>query len=238
MAGCAPRSSYRYRLTVEIDTPEGLRSGSSVISVRTYGGSNPFGLLPYAEISVDVRGEAVAVDLPDAKTLFALLIGEDGTGWAGSALMWTKPPPTPADAANPPHVTRKQLDGEANRITNLRGVHALPRYVPDHLKTYPAPPISTFPLLVTFADIRDPRTVIRVDPDDLAASFGPGISLRRIAVQITDDPVTTGIARRFAWWSQYKLRHFDGSSTASQDLTTSALSAALSSGSFSTEFGK
>jgi hypothetical protein len=33
------------------------------------------------------------------------------------------------------------------------------------------------PLLVTFADINDPASVQRVDPDDLAASFGPGYAL-------------------------------------------------------------
>ena len=33
------------------------------------------------------------------------------------------------------------------------------------------------PLLVTFADITDPTTVTRVDPANLAASFGPGVSL-------------------------------------------------------------
>ena len=31
------------------------------------------------------------------------------------------------------------------------------------------------PLLVRFRDINDPTTVERVDPNDLAASFGPGV---------------------------------------------------------------
>ncbi|MEQ8307320.1 MAG: hypothetical protein RIA09_12200 [Hoeflea sp.] len=48
------------------------------------------------------------------------------------------------------------------------------------------------PLLVTFADIGDPASVARVDPDDLAASFGPGYTLSSITLAITDESVTTG----------------------------------------------
>lgn len=36
LAGCGdPTPTYRYRLTVEVNTPEGLRTGSSVIEVET-----------------------------------------------------------------------------------------------------------------------------------------------------------------------------------------------------------
>ncbi len=35
-------------------------------------------------------------------------------------------------------------------------------------------PEVEYPLMVTFADIADPASVILVNPDDLAASFGPG----------------------------------------------------------------
>src|SRR3546814_7612883 len=54
---------YRYRLAVEVATPEGLRSGSSVIEVQATRGIGLFG--PEAgEISLAAHGEAVAVDLP------------------------------------------------------------------------------------------------------------------------------------------------------------------------------
>lgn len=53
-----------------------------------------------------------------------------------------------------------------------------------------------YPLLVTFTDIDDPSSVQRVDPANLAASFGPGIRLKRITVEVSDDDVTTGIEKR------------------------------------------
>ena len=59
-------------------------------------------------------------------------------------------------------------------------------------------------MLVTFADRDDPTSVARVDPDDLAASFGEGVKLRRITVQLTDDPVTSGIEERLGWLTEHR----------------------------------
>ena len=58
---------------------------------------------------------------------------------------------------------------------------------------------ADYPLLVTFADPADPTSVQRVDPANLAASFGPGVTLKRITVEVTNDPVTTGIEKRLGW---------------------------------------
>ncbi|WP_066268991.1 hypothetical protein [Blastomonas sp. CCH3-A3] len=92
------------------------------------------------------------------------------------------------------------------------------------------------PMLVRFRDINDPTTVERVDPDALAASFGEGVKLRRVTVQLTDDPVTKGIEKRLKWLDSYRKTNFDGTSSFIEDLTTEELAAHLSSGSFSTEF--
>ena len=56
-----------------------------------------------------------------------------------------------------------------------------------------------YPMLVTFEDLDDPTSVNKINPDDLAASFGEGVELKRITVQLTDDPVTTGIDERLEW---------------------------------------
>ena len=49
-------------------------------------------------------------------------------------------------------------------------------------------------------DPDDPASVKRVDPDDLAASFGPGVSLRKITLTITDEPATDGKVRELLGW--------------------------------------
>ena len=66
------------------------------------------------------------------------------------------------------------------------------------------------PLLVRFRDIRDPKLVELVDAADLAAAFGSGVALRRATIEITRDPVTTGIETRLPWLPQLGGRCQDG----------------------------
>ena len=175
---------YRYRLTVEVETPEGLKTGSSVIEVKqrlVRPGSSP------ANMAVErrVRGEAVAVDLPGGRTLFALLRSDNNVDWA-SYVMQTLAPHTDSETF------AQQLDN----MLLLEGEIVLPRTFPPvgHLEER-----SAYLMLVTFGNIDDPASVERVDPDDLAFTFGDGVSLKRITVQVTDDPVTTGIEQRLGW---------------------------------------
>lgn len=51
-------------------------------------------------------------------------------------------------------------------------------------------PFVILPKLVRFRDINDPQTLVRVSPYDLAKSFGQGVSLKRVILQLTDDLVT------------------------------------------------
>lgn len=224
LAGCfGPDATpdYRYRLTVEVETPEGLKTGSSVIEVEQSMGRSAgtgFG----EKIMRRARGEAVAVDLPGGRTLFALLRSESNNEWA-SQFMQTLAP---------------KIEGEPweERFDNmllLEGEIVLPRTFPKvgHIDER-----SAYPMLVTFGDLGDPTSVARVDPDDLAASFGDGYSLMRITVALTDDDVTTGIEGRLSWFNEYLDHHFDGTSAIARDLTTDDLKAQLSSASFSTEY--
>lgn len=57
-----------------------------------------------------------------------------------------------------------------------------------------------YPPLVTFTDLADPKTVRRVDPSDLAATFGSGYTLKAITLEITDDKVTEGNVGRILPW--------------------------------------
>jgi hypothetical protein len=56
-----PTYTHRYRLTVEVDTPDGVRSGSSVIEVLR----SDMGWFPFSQGLYDFRvhGEAAFVDL-------------------------------------------------------------------------------------------------------------------------------------------------------------------------------
>lgn len=198
LVGCGLVKSYepfRYRLTVEVDTPQGVRTGSSVIEVTagevgtTLGGAG-----------VEVRGEAVSVDLPGGQTLIALLQGDhDPYEFAGRVMFLV----TPFKGGDKQEGFGPLLEAvRANRKVNV-----VPRMRPGYYDV--DPPFSAYPMLVRFRDIRDPRTMERVDPDNLAALFGPRVKLRRITVQVTDDPVTDNIKHRFNKeffndWAQFR----------------------------------
>lgn len=63
----------------------------------------------------------------------------------------------------------------------------------------PLPP-QAMPLLVTFDDITDPTTVRLVDPTNLSASFGPGVSLAGVTLEITGADVMDGRVEAVLGW--------------------------------------
>lgn len=209
---------YRYRLTVEIETPDGLKTGSSVIEVRQLIGRSTMGGFN-EQISYEIRGEAVAVDLPGDRTLYALLRSGDDVEWAARVIPFLAP-----------------NAGDENRLDDLlllKGKKDLPRTWPPvgHLGERPA-----YPLLVTFGDEAEPTSVMLLDPDDLAAAFGKGVKLKRISAELTDDPVTTGILERLGWLQSLWPNKLNGDRF--EDFDNSALAAHLSANSFSTEIGQ
>jgi len=78
----------------------------------------------------------------------------------------------------------------------------LPRYFPSAGRGYL--PESGYPLLVRFRDASDYRTLERVDPDNLASSFGSGVTLRKITVQITQDKPERKVLRYLPWLPHVK----------------------------------
>lgn len=75
------QEELRNRVTVVVETPSGPVSGSSVIETII---SQEAKILPSANyVNDDLRGEAVAVDLPNGQVLFALLVPEGGSDPAG-----------------------------------------------------------------------------------------------------------------------------------------------------------
>src|SRR3954466_16048244 len=66
------RPGHKYRLTVEVETPEGVKAGSSVISVHPDRGYSRKG-------HTGIKGDAILVDLGGGKKLVALLAHIDST---------------------------------------------------------------------------------------------------------------------------------------------------------------
>ncbi|MEP5757385.1 MAG: hypothetical protein ABJ359_21260 [Nitratireductor sp.] len=154
------------------------------------------------------RGEATVVDLGERGLLFAL-IGEPTKYIAGYTLHQ--------------ELGERRSDYETlyPKIAQFRGVRDVP---PER-----------YPPLVPFTDIADPTTVKRVDPDDLAATFGPGVALKRITLEITDEAVTEGeVEAVLGWLGDYYDKRLDGNRFGTIN-TTNRFANDLSAGRFDTE---
>ena len=206
--------SWRQKLTVTVETPTGVKTGSAVTAARMEDPPKWWGAGDAAGAMNDsLRGEAVVVDLgpaaPGPRYLFALLKGYS---------VWT------AYAAFFPDMAGKPMPEDArhalyDQLESLRATEDLPR--------------ELYPLLITFADINDPASVSRVDPDDLAAHFGPGYALSSITLAITDETVTKGrVEAVLGWWCDYRKKRARLNGSTSIAVSTNELSDNLGTGAF------
>lgn len=141
------------------------------------------------EVGSQVTGEAIVIELGEGRYLFSLLAGRlvQFNSWSTHAtspdkLLWLA-----FDCGN-------TWGSELYRCLN---------------STMPSTelPFMLLPALATFEDINDPASLRLVDPEDLAAYFGPGISLKRVTIEITNDPVTNNQIGNYLDW----LENWSGS---------------------------
>ena len=169
-----PQGDIRYRITLEVDTPSGIKTASSVWEARLHEALAAF---EHGKYQWDYSGEAIVLDLPEG-TLFGLLRSEN-------------------EVQLPVAIMRDQIIATKASDWRKSWIKLAPRWKNEKLAF--ELPRSNYPMLVRFRDIKEPKSVEQVNPDDLAASFGPGIGLRRITVEVTDSPVTTGIEKILNW---------------------------------------
>jgi hypothetical protein len=178
-----PTHAWNQKLTVTVSTPRGEVSGSSVVAVSWTENFFREG----APFHLTLRGDATAVDLGGGQFLFALLAYEHSQEPHSTGMI-------------PLKLLRQKLPGQSdddywapdtfNRVQAARGRG--PIVLPQKL----------YPRFLRFRDIKDPTTAELVDPDNLAKSFGPGIRLVRVTIEITDEPVTRGIRKVLPWLSR------------------------------------
>jgi hypothetical protein len=179
VAACGgPVYSYRYRLTVEVDTPEGLKSGSSVIETTVQDDSKSWGPIESRLVRPTTKGEAVFVDLGQDRNIIALLA-------------------MGANAMDDPDFARL-----VPSVFGLRGVESL-RTIPERKGQFTVP-YNLVPTLVTFADLNDPKTARVVRPDELETVFGPGFRFRHALIEITKDTAVRQIEKKLPWLPGFK----------------------------------
>jgi hypothetical protein len=214
LSGCswgAP-SSFRYKITVEVETPSGIRTGEAVREVRFYSRADRGGY------GTAERGEAVAVDVAPGQTLFALISGDGEDFYAAF-----------------PKAREERNEGDQSGAVEIwpdwpdRGYFRIDEYgrkLPNKTGARFKPPV---PRLVRFTDVLDPKSVEEVQPNDLAASFGSPMRLKRIAVEVCRwCAVTSSVGNRLTWLGKHPEPSLDPNHAASD----TSLAARLHHGNF------
>ncbi len=243
VAACAGASSsndypsgiWRYKITIEVETPEGLKTGSSVREISAM--SRPEMLAEGNDTHITLsKGEAVVVDLGKRGLLFAILQGINGNPdqpyWAVFDAF-----PSPC------------REGPVSRC-GIRYYSTVGVIPPSELQ------LTSYPMLVMFDNLQDPLTVRRlidvkkctagempnaknlcIDSDHFAQLFGEGVRLKSIKIELTDNKPEFHLEKYLTWLSKAYGSQLDGSKF--QFLNSQhPLANALSVGAFSTEVGK
>lgn len=191
LASCGGQSaSYRYKLTLSLNTPDGVKTGFNVVELTYFDVS-----VPARGTMHTTRGQGIYIDLgPGRRPLIALLtrIPRADDPWPCGDC-WQEDAPTVVIGSACPAAR------SANARPYIEQIGRLGRQC-DRPIALSLPPIPTkLPDLVTFADVNDPQSIILVDPDNLKATLGPGVSWRSITIQTTDEPLTMGIEKHLPW---------------------------------------
>ncbi len=172
-----PSTSWRYKITIEIETPEGIKSGAAVREVRAWKNAAKLINPDVAPIEYEVIGEAVVVDLGKRGVLFGLI------DWDSYEEVESSFPEIASNVSEYLEYYERLESGSRSTLRNNQ------------------------PKIVTFDNIEDPRTAKlvyerklygngQVDVNNFQNIFGKGIDLKQITIEISENPVSSGIEKK------------------------------------------
>ncbi len=183
MQDMASGSKWRYKLTVTVETPEGLKTGSAVREVRVLNGIK---LLPEMSPSIDFIGEAVVIDLGKRGLLFLLTHGD----YAKTIVFDVFPFDEPLTAKGIKHYS-KLKNAKATLTTGQYPYFARFRDINNP---------------VTIENVRFPADMESFQEKhpgipvvSFEEAFGAGVAIKSVVLETTDEPVTFGIEKYLPW---------------------------------------
>jgi hypothetical protein len=168
---------FRYRLTFDVTTPSGPRSGSSVIAVEHTRGRDFWGMMNSE--APTLKGESVMVDLGGGKMLVGLL-----------------KTPTDSLAFMPVAAFHVENRPEDERNARFRRLARLPPGTAVVLSS------DLTPRMLVLDDVNNPVSAHAVAPDTFESVLGPGYRFNQARIEIAppDTPLNDTIAQRLPWW--------------------------------------
>jgi len=176
------RPGHKYRLTVEVTTPEGIKTASGILAVVPDRNYNRGG-------RTTMRGEAVFVDLGRGKNLVALLAHQQGTK---------------LDLDDVNYVALRAYGAARGNRVSFSDINRQTGIVPVQGEL--------IPVLLSFGDPKDPTTARLVANDQADAVLGDGYAIRGVTAEVVPngfwpidfggalgEPVTRGIDAKLPW---------------------------------------
>jgi hypothetical protein len=166
---------------LNVETPEGRKIGEGVYKVSFYDTTHEWMRISEPRGGANTAGEAVVVDIGPRGLLFVLLTGDVRRKFSDELSA------NAVERAGFVHRGLTPIIDYARQVSSARTNGRFP-VLPEEL-----------PMMIRFKDIHDPMSAELIDPKDLSKTFGAGVSLGDVFVDITDDPVTTGIEKWLPW---------------------------------------
>lgn len=176
--------TWQYKITVNVETPDGVKSGSAIRQL-SHSASSLYIDLPDVGRTPKGKGEAVVIDLGSKGTLFGLVSTD-----MYRELYETFP-----------------FRGGKETGDDIRYYNSLP------VGKKGALPRIEYPRFVMFKDINDPTSVDVLNPDNFAETLGNGYAIEIIEIEITDKSVMWTIGKILPWLNGLNGSYLHGGST-------------------------
>jgi hypothetical protein len=207
-SGCSVLpTSFRCRVTVAVNTSQGVKTGSGVWEVE--GHSNIAITAQESLGSIGVRGQAIVVELPGGPLFVLAVVSNSNSTFSPAGLIRALLTKDEIELFDKDHT----FDSLKTAVRTISGAGEAERK-----GSFSGPQ----PMNVRFKNLNDPKSIEEV--------YLPS----SISVQSTNAPVSTGIEKRFpAWFMEYSKRKamFDGNET--HVISSNDLAANTSPGIFS-----
>lgn len=180
------RPGHKFRLTVEVTTPDGIKTGSGILAVVPDRNYNRGG-------RTTTRGEAVFVDL-----------GQDGAKGRNLVALLAHRQGAKLDFDDINYVALRAYGAARGSRVSFNDIQRQTGVVPLEG--------DLVPVLVSFGDPRDPGTARLVAGDNAEAVLGEGYAIRGLTVEVVPngfwpidfggalgEPVTRGIDAKLPW---------------------------------------
>ena len=199
-----PSGEWRYKITMEIETPEGIKTGSTV---REISNSTPRLDFPDNGNPATVKGEAVVIDLGQRGLVFSLITDRSDEELYRSF---------PTQGPSTPKGIRYYNSLKAGMKADLP-----PMYYPAFVmfKDINDPKSVTLVREEAFFPMREKKAPI----DNFEELFGAGVKLKSITVEITDAPVSWGIEKGLPWLPEVLMSNIDGTSVSFENKLSNTL---------------